>query len=484
MTLGASVPPRARRRRGEILEDVPVDALLPGDVVEVAAGEEIPADGEVVSGTAVADLSMLTGETEGAALRRGAAVVGGAVLLEGAVTVRVTATGSDTVVARMAREIQDAVDRPVRGDGLERVAPWFAVLTLLAGAAAFVGWARSGGWTAALPVTVSVLVVACPCALALARPLALAAGLGVLARRGLLLRSGDSLMALASVDVAVLDKTGTVTVGERQVVGGDDEVIRIAAGLARWSAHPASRAIVREARQRRIPLPESTLLTEHVGEGLDGMVDGEPWRLRGNGKGGLEVSRVGSKSPAGMIELDDRVRATSRRAVEELASLGIQVMLVSGDGEGPVDAVAGALGIAERAWGVSPSQKAGYVSELRSQGHGVLFVGDGLNDGPALAASDVGLSMRKGAASSLLVADGVLVHDSTEALAAAVRTGCAAKRLVATIQRRSIAYNVTAVTAAMAGLVNPLVAAVLMPLSSALVVVGATRVGAAAEAES
>ncbi|NNF29222.1 MAG: heavy metal translocating P-type ATPase [Gemmatimonadetes bacterium] len=481
VTLGASVPPRARRRRGGRVEDVPVDALERGDHIEVAAGEEIPADGEVVSGTAVADLSMMTGETDGAPLRKGTVVVGGAVLMEGAVTVRVSATGAESLVARMAKDIREAVDQPVESDGLERVAPWFTALTLLAGAGTFAAWARVGGWAAALPVTVSVLVVACPCALALARPLALSAGLGVLARRGLLLRSGDSLMGLASVDVAVLDKTGTVTVGERRVVSGKDDVVRVAAGLARWSAHPASRAVVREAERRGIPLPGSSQVQEHVGMGLEGEVDGERWRLTGGGRGGMEVARVGSDEPAGRIELDDCVRATSRRAVEDLSGLGLEVMLVSGDAERPVEAVAGALGIDKRAWGATPEEKVARVRSLRERGRGVLFVGDGLNDGPALATADVGLSMRRGAASSLLVADGVLVHDSTEALVAAVRTGRAAKRLVATIQRRSIAYNVIAVTAAMAGWVNPLIAAILMPLSSFMVVVGASRVGSAAK---
>ena len=479
VTLGASVPPRARRLRGESMEDVPVDSLASGDRIQISAGEEVPADGEVIAGEALADLSMMTGETEAVSLSDGSAVVGGAVLLEGAVTVRVTATGADTVVARMAAGIREAVDRPIETDGLDRIAPWFTALTLVVGAGTFGVWAAIGGWTTALPVTVSVLVVACPCALALARPLTLAAGLGVLARRGLLLRSGDALMSLASVDRAVLDKTGTLTLGERQVVSGDDEVVRLAAGLARWSAHPASRAVVAEAERRGIPLPSSVGVEEEVGVGLEGEIDGVVWRLTGDGRGGLSLSEAGSGASFGTIELDDRVRTTSGRAVSDLVELGVEVTLLSGDGEGPVESVARELGIELRSWGTTPEEKSDWVGRLQADGHAVLFVGDGLNDGPALAAADVGLSMRKGAASSLLVADGVLVHDSALALSAAVRTGRATRRLVRTIQRRSVAYNVIAVTAATLGLVNPLVAAILMPLSSAMVVVGASRVGAA-----
>ncbi len=326
-----------------------------------------------------------------------------------------------------------------------------------------------------MPVTIAVLVVACPCALALARPLAAAAGLGAAARRGLLFRSADALLDLADVDMVVLDKTGTVTEGEMTVVSADDADLRVAAGLERYSRHPIAEAILAEAAGRGIPLPSASEVREVAGSGIEGVVDEKRWRLRPGGTGGVVVLE-GDGGHRGIIRLGDAVRPDSARAVRRLRAAGLEVVLLTGDDAGVADRIAEAAGIGAVHARVSPEGKAWWIERARERGRRVLFAGDGLNDGPALVAADVGVAMGTGVASSVLAAHGVLGSRSILPLVAGVEAGRACRRTVRANQIRSIAYNVSAVAAAAAGLVNPLVAAVLMPLSSTLVVVSSLRV--------
>jgi P-type Cu2+ transporter len=476
VTLAATLPATARRITPASVETVASADLATGDRVAVGAGEELPADGVVAAGEASLRMALLTGESAPAVVGPGDRVWAGTVLVDGALTVEVTEAAEETVIHRMAEELRAAADRGTRPSATDRIAPWFTAATLALAAGSFAGWWWASGSGAALLAGVAVLVVACPCALALSRPLAAAAGLGAAARRGLLFRSADALLELAEVDVVALDKTGTVTAGALAVVSAGDADLRVASALERYSRHPVALAVVREAAARGIPLPAATDVREEAGVGISGRVDGAPWRLRSGGAGVVVLE--GGAGHRALIRLGDSVRADSAATVARLRVLGVEVALLTGDHEEVAERIGRGAGIADVHPRLDPEAKARWVRARRERGRRVLFVGDGLNDGPALAVADVGVAMGTGAASSILTADGVLAGGSIAPLVVGIHAARACGAAIRANQTRSIVYNVTAVGAAAAGLVNPLVAALLMPLSSALVVWGSSRVEA------
>ncbi len=474
VTLAATVPATARRVVGQAIDVVASSSLLPGDRIVLGAGEDVPSDGRVVSGRGWLQRSLLTGESEPVAVAEGDEVWAGTVLTGGALTVEVTTAADGTVVSRMAEELRRATDRRARLSTTDRIAPWFTAATLAVALVTFGAWLVLEGPTRALTTTIAVLIVACPCALALSRPLTAAAGLGAAARRGLLYRSADALLATAEVDLVALDKTGTVTEGAVEIVSANEYDLRIAAGLERFSRHPIGVAIVREAVARGIPLPAAQEVHEEVGAGISGVVDGAPWRIRGGGADVVVLEGPGGHR--GLIRFGDRIREDSSAAVAALVGLGLRVTLLSGDGPEPTLRIARTLGDVEAWPGYGPGQKVERIEAWRRDGHRVLFAGDGMNDGPALSSADVSVAMGSGAASSILTADAVLAVGSVRPLVSGVRVSRICRRAIRASQLRAIAYNVAAVSAAAAGWVNPLVAAVLMPLSSGMVIAGAARV--------
>ncbi|HSW30999.1 MAG TPA: heavy metal translocating P-type ATPase metal-binding domain-containing protein [Longimicrobiales bacterium] len=476
VTLAATIPATARRMAGGSVESVPSADLVAGDRVVAGAGEELPADGVVADGTGSLRLALLTGESAPVQVGVGDRVWAGTVVVDGSLVVEVTEAAEGTVISRMAEELRAAADRGTRPSSTDRIAPWFTAGTLAVAAATFFTWWLAAGLGAALTTSVAVLVVACPCALALSRPLAAASGLGAAARRGLLFRSADALLELADVDLVGLDKTGTVTAGALDVVAAGDEDLRIAAGLERFSIHPVATAIVHEAATRRIPLPPASDVHEDAGVGISGTVDGVRWRIRSGGAGVVVLE--GEDGYRGLVRLGDAVRPDSAAAVARIRALGVEVALLTGDHPEAAERIAALAGIHDVQARVTPEAKAEWVRERQREGRRVLFAGDGLNDGPALAAADVGVAMGSGAASSILTADGVLAAGSLLPLATGIQASRACRHAILWNQIRSIVYNIVAVGAAAAGWVNPLVAAVLMPFSSVLVVWGASRVEA------
>ncbi len=477
--MAATAPATARRRVGEGVEVVPSEELEVGDLLDVAAGEELAADGIVAGGHGSLRMALISGEAEPVEVQEESRVVAGSVLADGFLTIRVTAVGRETVLQQMADQLRLSADRGVRPALTDRIAPWFTGITLIVATLTFLGWTVFGGLEKGILTAVAVLVVACPCALALARPLAAAAGLGAAARRGLLFRNGDALLAMEDVDLVALDKTGTVTVGDLDVVEAEDEALRIASGLERFSGHPIARAVTRAAVERGIPLPVADEVQEEAGFGIRGRVDGQWWEIRSGGSG--RVSVRGENGLSWMIGLGDRVREDSRSAVEELLETGREVVLLTGDVQEAGTRMASESGIETALGGLDPKEKADWIRSRRDEGRRVLFAGDGMNDGPGLAQADVGIAMGTGAASSILVADGVISVHSLRPIMAAIRAASAANASIRKNQVRSIGYNIAAVALAAAGLVNPLVAAVLMPLSSGMVTWGASRVEKAVE---
>lgn len=474
-SLAATVPTTARRVTPTSLEIVSSAELRPGDLVDVGIGEELPADGRVVGGEGRIRRALLTGESEPVAASAGDEVWAGTVLTEGAIRVEVSVPSGETMVQRMADELKRAADRSLAPGAGDRLAPWFTAVTLITAAATFTAWYSFSSLGTAVTTTVAVLVVACPCALALARPLSASAGLGAAARRGVLFRSGNALLTAATVDLVALDKTGTVTEGSSEVVRASDGALRIAAGLERFSRHPIAAAIVREAVRRGLALPTATQVKEEAGVGIEGIVDGTRWRIRRGRPGVILLERVNG-TESWEIEYGDRLRAGSPHAIEALRGLGVEVVMLTGDEAGPAGRIAAECSHLDTQYGLTPEAKAERIREWRDAGRRVLFAGDGLNDGPALVEADVAVAMGSGATSSILAADAVFGVDSLEPLASALRVSKTCVDSVQRNQRWSIAYNLAAVAAAAAGYVNPLVAAILMPLSSGAVMFGAWRI--------
>ena len=412
--LVATVPRSARRLADGHIEVVAVAQLAPGDLIDIPAGAELPADGIIMEGAGELRVALLTGEATPIPLTVGDSVLAGTVLVRGAITVEVRAVGESTVVHAMAAQLAEATTHDAGPTSADRIAPWFTAATLLIAALTFLGWllARDAG-TATLH-TVAVLVVACPCALALSHPLATAAGLAGAARRGLVLGSGDSLVRMSNVDVAALDKTGTVTQGELVVIDAHDDILRVAAALERQSTHPIARAILHEAARRDIPLPPLRDAEELPGVGVRGTVDGVAWMLRAGANAGVLRLCRADESCAGEIRLGDALRTDAHAAARALENEQIQVTLLTGDSEAAACAMADAAGVAHVRARMLPDAKAAWIAEQQQAGHRVLFVGDGVNDGAAIARADVGIAMAGGAASSVLVADGVVLSARAE----------------------------------------------------------------------
>lgn len=476
--IASELPATARRVRADGgVDEVPVSALAVGDVLEVGLGDTIAADGVVATGSGAVRMALLTGESEPQPVAPGDPVVAGASVATGSLSVRVERVGDATLGRRMAAEILASVDVHAGPTPADRLAPVFTAGAIGAAGAALIGWTAAVGLGVGIERMAAVLVVACPCALGLSWPIAVASGLGAAARRGVVLRSGDVLLRLADVDVIALDKTGTVTSGEPVVVAADDRWLRVAAGLDRASSHPIARAIRAEAGRRGIPLPASADVVETPGVGITGVVDGVRWRLERGAAGEL---RVCAEDPAGadvfgVIHLRDVRRADAAPTVAALRR-SARVVVLTGDHAEVGARLAAEVGADEVHAGMRPDDKRAWIAARQAEGRRVLYVGDGLNDGPAIVAADVGLAMRSGASASVLAADGVVAHEALAPVLAAIRASGRVRAAVHNNLVRSVVYNVAAVAAALAGWVDPLVAAVLMPASSLLVLWGGTRV--------
>ena len=471
-TLASSTPSRARALVDGQPVEMPAKELRPGMKVILSLGEELAADGIVLQGSGMVRTAQLTGESRPLPITVGQTLLAGSSLVQGNLVLRVERAGEQTRLAQMAQGLLQANDRPQAPDVMDRIAPWFTAGTLAVAALTAIGSALAG--VPVLPPLIAVLVVACPCALSLARPLCSAVGLGRAADNGLLARSGDALLALDGVDVVVLDKTGTLTEGTPAVTQAEDHILRLAAGVERASIHPVAHAVLAACQERGIAIPLGTALCETPGFGMDGRVDGQAVRVQQDGPGRLMV--YVDEQAAGCIHLKDRLRPEAAQTLAALQALGPQVQMLTGDHGDIAQEIAAQAGISQVFARATPEQKAEHIRGLQAQNKRVLFIGDGVNDGLALAQADVAVAMSTGAGSSVMVADCVIAWPSLAPLLAGMQAARAAKQATQKNLRRSIAYNILAVSAAAFGLVNPLVAAILMPLSSGMVLLGAARV--------
>ena len=523
--LGRYFEARAKRRSGEairkllelgakearVLRDgkevlVPVDQLKVGELFVVRPGEKIATDGVVESGQSAVDASMLTGESVPVEVAAGDQVAGATINTSGRLVVRATEVGADTALAQIARMVAQAQSGKADVQRLaDRVSGVFVPIVLGLSVLTLAGWLVLGGTAAAaFTAAVAVVIIACPCALGLATPTALMVGTGRGAQLGILIKGPEILEHTRQVTTIVLDKTGTVTEGRMEVAAivpadgvAEGELLRLAAGAEDASEHPIARAIADHGRGRLGALPAVESFSNRAGLGVQARLDGHDvligrpaflaeWgielpvgltaaatRLEDTGATVVAVASDGHAS--GLVAVADRIRSTSAEAISDLKRLGLQPVLLTGDNERAARTVAGKVGIERVLAGVLPDGKAQEISRLQAGGEVVAMVGDGVNDAPALAQADLGLAIGTGTDVAIEASDLTLVSGDLRAAVDAIRL---ARRTLGTIKGNlfwAFAYNVAAIPLAIAGLLNPIIAAAAMSFSSVFVVTNSLR---------
>jgi len=498
--LGRFFEARARRRSGEairallelgakearVLRDgeevlVPIEALRPGDRFVVRPGEKIATDGVVEGGDSAIDQSMLTGESVPVEVAPGSEVAGATINSYGRLVVRATKVGAETALAQIARLVAEAQAGKAPIQRLvDRVSGVFVPIVLAIALATLAGWlVVTGDVSAAFTAAVAVLIIACPCALGLATPTALMVGTGRGAQLGILIKGPEVLEQTRRIGTIVLDKTGTLTEGKMELVDvtplngtARAEALRLAGAVEAASEHPIAQAIVRAARAEVGGLPDVQNFRNLPGVGVRGVVDGVEVEVARR-DGAITVAWDGE--PRATFAVRDTVKPTSREAVEELRALGLIPILLTGDNEATAQRIAGEVGIERVAAEVLPDQKAAEIRRLQDSGEVVAMVGDGVNDAPALAQADLGLAIGTGTDVAIEASDLTLVSGDLRAAADAIRL---ARRTLRTIKANlfwAFAYNVAAIPLAVAGLLNPIVAAAAMAFSSVFVVTNSLR---------
>jgi len=465
---------------------IEADRLEPGMVMLVAAGEALAADGIIEQGRGTIDNAMLTGESVPEQAGAGDTIYAGAINLLDPIHVRVTAVADDTALAGIARLMDEAGQSRSRYVRIaDRASRLYAPVVHSLAALAFVGWMIAGaGWHQSLVIAIAVLIITCPCAMGLAVPAAQVVASGALIRNGLLVKDGSALERLAEVDTVLFDKTGTLTLGElRADVGGlDEEARRIALALAQQSRHPLSVGLTKTLTALRIAPIELSDVRETGGSGIAGRWGEVDVALERPAVPTAKTSvalRVGQTSWT--IAFHDQLRFDAIATLASLQSLGLRPAIVSGDDPAAVGEVAQELGI-EGTGAMKPAEKLAALEDLKRAGNRPLMVGDGLNDGPALAAAHASIAPGTASDASRQAADAVFIGESLMPVALAIQV---ARRTMAIVRQNfgfAVGYNILAVPLAISGLVTPLIAAVAMSLSSLVVVGNSLRLASAAKA--
>jgi P-type Cu+ transporter len=485
---------------------VPIGRLRRGDTFVVRPGEKIAADGEVLSGESAVDRSMMTGESVPAEAVAGEVVLAGTIALDGRLVIRAVEVGERTQLAHLIALVGRAqADKAAIQRLADRISGVFVPLMLVAAAATLAGWLLAGAAAEqAFSAGLAVLIIACPCALGLATPAALVAACGRGAQLGIFIKGHHALESSGLIDTVVFDKTGTITQGRMAVTDvaaapGTEpaDLLRYAGAVERASEHPIAAAISEAAAARTSPLPEVEGFQALPGLGARAVVDGRqvvvgrerllrdqgvaiPPVLAGQWAAWEQEGRTAvlvgwDGRLRGAFAVADTIKPSAPAAVTELRRLGLRPVLLTGDNEATARAVAVAVGIDDAIAGVLPADKAAAVKDLQARGHRVAMVGDGVNDGPALAAADLGLAIGTGTDVAISAADLILLRDDLSVVPAAIALARAALKTIRRNLAWAFGYNIVAVPLAALGFLNPLIAAAAMTMSSALVVANSLR---------
>jgi Cu2+-exporting ATPase len=465
---------------------VPLNEIAPGMTILLAAGERVPVDARVTSGSSAVDRSLVSGESTPQPVAEGAELQAGTLNLTGPLTIVATAAAKDSFLAEMVRMMEAAeAGRSSYRRIADRAARLYAPVVHATALLSFIGWMIAAGDVhRAITIAIAVLIITCPCALGLAVPMVHVMAARRLFDGGVMIKDGGALERLADVGTVIFDKTGTLTTGRPRAVpseGADDRALGIAAAIAAHSKHPYSRALSTLSREKII----FDEIAEHPGEGLKANAGAIVYRLGRPGwavTGGSFVRQdeavvlsANGRRIAG-FRIDDQLRSGTREAFAELSRLGLRVTIISGDNARRVHEVAGGLGVPCVA-NARPEDKVSYIGAIKAAGRRVLMVGDGLNDAPALAAAAVSMAPATASDIGRNASDLVFLHESLDAVPRAIEISRRAKVLVRQNFALAIAYNFVAIPVAVLGHVTPLVAAIAMSLSSILVVANALRLG-------
>ena len=490
------------------LVEKPLDMVYVGDRVRVAPDQVVPVDGRIVEGSASIDESAMSGESTPRLRQTGEDVPAGVLVCEGIITIQAARVGAESSVARIIRAVEDAQSGKTTLQRIaDRVAGVFVPVAVALAAATFLinSTFTALGWSVALERAIAVLVIACPCAMGLATPTAVVVATGAAALRGILVRDATTLEAAGQLNEVLFDKTGTLTSGTPEVTDMElvapenllstkNDVLMFAAALEQHSQHPFARAIVREARKTTAALPEPEHFQSIIGQGVIGQIGGQ--RVIVGSKRLIEAQGIdltpvenattaaaGCSSvwvvidgkPVANILLADAIRPTARHAIDELRNMGVHSALLSGDQPSTADAVAKQIGITDVLAGLSPQQKLDEVRRRRQAGRKVAFVGDGVNDGPALAAADVGFTFAGATDVAIGAAAITMVGDDLRRVPEAVRLARRSVRIIRQNLAWAFLYNLAAIPLAACGQVSPGWASAMMMASSISVVLNSLR---------
>jgi Cu2+-exporting ATPase len=498
--LAELLPDSAERVTDAGIETVPTAELRMDDVVLVRPGARVPADGEVVDGSADVDESLVTGESRPVPKQPGDAVIAGTVAAGGSLRVRVMAVGEATTLSGIMRLVEAAQASASRAQALaDRAAAVLFYVALAAGAITLVGWWLLGDPEGALIRTATVLVIACPHALGLAIPLVIAISTSLGARHGLLIKDRLALERARTIDTVIFDKTGTLTRGEPVLVEAtSDEALRLASGVEVDSEHPLGRAIVQGALLRGLALPPADDFQALAGRGARATVEGrevavggprlldelgltpDPLAARWDDQGRTVLHVVADGAVVGIVAVEDEIRPESKAAVDALHRLGVRVAMITGDSQAVADSVARRLGIDEVAAQVLPADKADAVRRFQHGGRTVAMVGDGVNDAPALATADVGIAIGAGTDVAVESAGIVLVRSDPRDVVGAIELSRASYAKMVQNLVWATGYNLVAIPVAM-GLLVPW--GIDLPMAVGAIAMSASTIIVAANAQ-